>query len=377
MADEQREVVIVGAGIAGASLAYFLAELGVKNVLLIEREARAAHHASGRSAEALVEVDEDPVWQRLVDEGARFMRQPPPGVARTPLCRPSGVINLIDAAERGPLEASLPALRWRGIEIDVLDPRQVVALLPFITARGFAGAMSLPRSGRLMVPALMAGYLGMARARGVETWLSADVTAVEHAGGRISGIVTTRGQVRCRTLVCAAGAWAGEFGRMAQAAPIPFSALRRTVISFDAPAGAVVEGWPLVSFDSRGIYFAPEGKGLLASPMDEDPVTPCDAMPVSARVDQTIARLADLAASLRPTGLRGARAGLRTFAPDRRPVLGEDPIVPGFVWLAGQGGRGIETSPALGRLAAMLVTRGSFDEPDLERVISPRRFPVA
>ena len=155
----------MGAGIAGASLAYFLAELGVKNVLLIEREARAAHHASGRSAEALVEVDEDPVWQRLVDEGARFMRQPPPGVARTPLCRPTGVINLIDAAERGPLEASLPALRWRGIEIDVLDPRQVLALLPFITARGFAGAMSLPRSGRLLVSALMAGYLGMARAR--------------------------------------------------------------------------------------------------------------------------------------------------------------------------------------------------------------------
>jgi D-arginine dehydrogenase len=377
LAEAQREVVIVGAGIAGASLACFLAEAGVKNVLLIEREARPAHHASGRSAEALVEVDEDPVWQRLVSEGARFMRQPPPGVARTPLCRPSGVINLIDAAERGPLEASLPGLRWRGVEVDVLEPRQVLALLPFITARGFAGAMSLPRSGRLLVAALMAGYLGSARARGVETWLSTDVTAVEHTAGRVSGVVTTRGQVRCRTLVCAAGAWAGELGRMAGATPIQFAALRRTVISFDAPAGVVAEGWPLVSFDSRGIYFAPEGKGLLASPMDEDPVTPCDAIPVSARVDQTLARLSEVAGSLRPTGLRGARAGLRTFAPDRRPVVGEDPLCPGFFWLAGQGGRGIETSPSLGRLAAQLIARGSIDETDLAAAMSPARFPPA
>lgn len=374
MAAEEREVVIVGAGIAGASLAYFLAEAGIRNVLLIEREARPAHHASGRSAEALVEVDSDPVWQRLVDEGARFMRQPPPGVARTSLCRPSGVVNLIDAAEREPLEASLPALRSRGIEVEILEPRQVAALLPYITARGFAGAMSLPRSGRLMVGALMACYIGSARARGVETWLSTAVTAVEHTAGRVSGVVTTRGQVRCRALVCAGGAWAGELGRMARATDIQFAALRRTIISFDGPPGAIVEGWPLVSFDSRGIYIAPEGKYLLASPMDEDPVTPCDAMAVSARVDQALARLGELAASLRPRSLRGTRAGLRTFAPDRRPVVGEDPLVPGFVWLAGQGGRGIETSPALGRLAAQLIARGAIEEADLAATMSPARF---
>ena len=371
---QQREVVIAGAGVAGASLAHFLTAAGVRDVLLIEREDAPARHASGRSAEALVEIELDPLWQPLVAEGARFLRRPPPGFAPVPLLRATGEINLLDADGLAALSAGLPALRGQGIAVEVLEPDEVRRRHPFITEPDFAGASWLPDSGRIAVAALIAGYLGSAASGGAELWLDTEVTAVESEAGRVTGVVTTRGPVRCRTLVCAAGAWAGQLAALAGALPIALAPLRRTVVSFDAPDGVDAAAWPLVAHESRAIYVAPERDGLLACPMDEDPVAPCDAQPDPARVELALERLGRLAAPLRPQRIRAARAGLRTFAPDRRLVLGDDPVRPGFFWLAGQGGSGIETSPAVGRMAAEIIARGSASDAALAAALSPVRF---
>ena len=371
------EVVIAGAGIAGASLAYFLAQGGITDVLVLEREDRPGRHASGRSAEALVEVELDPVWQPLLCRGAGFLRRPPPGFAGgQAIVRATGVVNLMDGGERTALEAALPALRSRGVSAEVLEPAALRRRLPFLSEDDLAGALWLPRSGRLAVAALLGGYLEAARAAGATVWLDTEVTEVVTMGGRITGVQTTRGEIRCRTLVNAAGAWAGPLGRLAGGRPIQLEPRRRTVISFDAPEGMAADGWPLVSYDSRGIYLAPEGHGLLASPMDEDPVAACDAQPDPARVAQALERLGRLAAPLVPAEVRAARAGLRTFAPDHHPVVGDDPDRPGLFWLAGQGGWGIETSPALGQLAAALLA-GQPLAPDLAEVApacAPTRF---
>ena len=366
-------MVIVGAGIAGASLAHFLAEAGQRSVLVVEREARPAHHASGRSAEALVEVELDPIWQPLLAESAAFFRAPPPAIARRSLVIPTGIVNLMDEGERAAFEAALPGLRHGGIAVDILSPGETLARLPFISEREFAGALHLPHSGRLAVGELMSGYLGAARGRGVDLWLDTEVLAVETAGGRVSAVETSRGRVGCHLLVSAAGAWAGALGRMAAATPVELAPLRRTVVSFDPPPGFVTEGLPLVSYDARGVYLATEGRGLIASPMDEDPVPPCDATADPAQIELALERLGRLAAPLVPRRITAARAGLRTFAPDRRLVIGEDPARPGFFWLAGQGGTGIETSPAVGRFAAALLTGGAVDR-DLAAALSPVRF---
>lgn len=370
----EREIVIVGAGVAGASLAHFLAEAGQASVLVVEREERPAYHASGRSAEALVEVELDPIWQPLLGESARFFRAPPPAVAPRSLVIPTGIVNLVDGDERGVWAAAIPELRRQGIAIELWEPAATRARLPFLSEPDFAGAVHLPDSGRLAVGALVAGYLGAARARGAELWLGTEVLAIETRAGRIAAVETTRGRIGCRVLVAAAGPWSGALAGMAGATPVPLTPMRRTVISFDAPPGLDTRGLPLVSYDSRAVYLASEGDGLLASPMDEDPVAPCDARPDPARIELALERLARLAAPLLPRQLRGARAGLRTFAPDRRLVLGEDPARPGFFWLAGQGGTGIETSPAVGRLAAELLTRGAIADGALAAALSPARF---
>jgi D-arginine dehydrogenase len=371
---KQREVVIVGAGVAGASLAYFLTRAGVRDVVVLERESAPARHASGRSAEALVEIEFDPLWQPLVAEGARFLREPPEGFATVPLVRATGELNLLDEGERDALAGALPELSGQGIEVEILEPSEVKRRHPFISETDFAGASWLPHSGRIAVTALIDGYLAGAREAGAELWLDARVTDVEREAGRVSGVVTSRGPLRCRTLVCAAGAWAGELAAMAGALPVRLQPLRRTVISFDAPAGSAVQTWPLIAYESRGIYVAPEKDGLLASPMDEDPTEPCDAKAEPALVELALQRLGRLAASLRPDQVRSARAGLRTFAPDRRLLVGRDPVRPGFFWLAGQGGSGIETSPAVGRMAAELIARGATREPELAAALSPARF---
>lgn len=371
---DQREVVIVGAGVAGASLAHFLVGAGVRDVLIVEREAAPARHASGRSAEALIEVELDPLWQPLVAEGVRFLRHPPDRFTDAPLWRATGVMNLVDDEERAELVAALPGLHQQGITAELLEPDEVRRRLPYLTEPSFAGGCWLPDSGRLAAGRLVAAYLDSARRGGAELWLDTAVLGVETSAGRVCGVATTRGPVGCNVVVCAAGAWAGELGALAGASPIDLVPLRRTVISFDAPPGVDASGWPLLAHDARGVYIAPEGRGLLCSPMDEDPVAPCDARPEPALIELALERLGRLAAPLRPTAIRGARAGLRTFAPDRRLVIGDDPRRPGFFWLAGQGGWGIETSPAVGRIAAELLVRGQMPGPQLDAAFSPARF---
>ncbi len=143
--------------------------------------------------------------------------------------------------------------------------------------------------------------------------------------------------------------------------PFPLTPCRRTMVTFRAPEGFAVQGWPLVADLSHHLYFAPESAGLMASPMDQDPMPPCDVRPDEMGVALAMERLQTLAPRLAPRSIVHKWAGLRTFAPDQVMVIGEDPVVRGFFWLAGQGGAGIETSPAVGRIAADLITEGRTD----------------
>ena len=365
------EVIIVGGGIAGASLAYFLTERGVTDVLLLEREPQPGYHATGRSAATLSELDVVATWRELKVLGARFLRHPPPGFAETPLVVPSGVMLLFREPEWSALRQAAPAIEQAGIRLVLLSPAEAVARVPVLLVERFAGAALVPDDGHIDVHALLWGYLGHARRRGVEQRFGVEVRGVRVEAGRCTGVLTADGELAARWVVNAAGAWAGRVGVLAGAAPIALVPHRRTIVTFAAPVD--VRGWPLVQSDADRLYFAPESGGLLLSPMDEEPMEPCDARPDDEVIAQGFARLAGLAPSLVPQALRRRWSGLRTFAPDRVPMVGEDPRVRGFVWLAGQGGCGIETSGALGPIAADLIVDGKTERFDV-RALSPARF---
>ena len=370
---ERFEVIIVGCGIAGASLAHFLAERGLTDIVILEREEQPGYHATGRSAGVLAEIDLVPSILGLKVLAAPFLREPPPGFSEQPLLERSGILGVL----QGPLwEAAQQVgsfLGEAGVTVELLSPSDVLERVPVLEPSCFDGGLLLPEDGHIDVHELLWSYLRHARRRGAQLRTGVEVRGVTVERGRCAGVVTEFGAIRGRWVVDAAGAWAGRIAHSAGAAPIELSPLRRTIISFDTPEGIDPRRWPLVANLSHPLYFSPEAGGLYASPADEEPSEPCDAQPDDLGIALAIDRLERLAPRLVPRRLRRSRAGLRTFAPDQQLVVGEDPLVKGFFWLAGQGGCGIETSPAVGAIAADLLLEGRTERYDAAS-LAPARF---
>ena len=369
------ELIIIGCGIAGASLAYFLAERGMTDVLILEREEQPGYHSTGRSAAVLVEFDLVPSILQLKLLGGRFLRNPPPDFSENPLLQSSGILIMVQGALWEQVRQMIPGLRKSGAVVEMLTHEETVSMIPVLSPANFDGAVLLPEDGHIDVNELLWGYLKHAKHRGVRLRCKEEVREIKTDQGRCIGVLTSRGEYRSRWVINAAGAWAGKIRRLVSPSPVQLTPHRRTIITFAAPEGLGASKWPLVADMSHGLYFSPESAGLMASPMDEDPMEPCDVRPDELVVAQTIERLNQLTPRLTPKSITHKWAGLRTFAPDQAMVVGEDPVLKGFFWLSGQGGAGIETSPAVGQIASELILDGRTKLIDAQ-VISPARFAV-
>ena len=367
--------IIIGCGIAGASLAYFLAGRGMKDILILEREKQPGYHATGRSAAVLVEFDLVPSVLQLKLLGGRFLRNPPPDFSENPLLQSSGVLIMLEGALWDQARQMIPGLRKSGAVVDILTQEETVSMIPVLSSANFDVAVLLPEGGHIDVNELLWGYLRNAKRRGVQLRCKEEVLDIKTDQGRCIGAVTNRGEYSSPLVIDAAGAWAGKIRGLAGPSPVQLTPYRRTIITFAAPEGLAAGKWPLASDLSHELYFAPESAGLMASPMDEDPMEPCDARPDELVVAKTIERLKHLTPRLTPKSITHKWAGLRTFAPDNIMVVGEDPVLKGFFWLSGQGGAGIETSPAVGQIASELILDGHTKLMDAQ-VISPARFAV-
>ncbi|MGB3552565.1 MAG: FAD-binding oxidoreductase [Candidatus Binatus sp.] len=367
------DVVIIGGGIAGASLAYFLTERGVTNVALLERESQHGYHSTGRSAASLVEFDPIPAVQRLKAMGGEFLRNPPPAFADNPILIPTPVMVLFRRRILSMFELVAAGLRRDRVAFESLSCADAKARVPALLLEEPERALMLTACGRIDVHELLTSYLRHARRRGAVIRTGSEARAIVVENGRCRAVVTDAGTLHARCVVNAAGAWAGPVASLAGAMPIRLEPRRRTIVTFAAAPGLDVSGWPFVISESDQLYFAPESGGLMLSPMDQEPILPCDAQPDDEVIAAALERLRALAPAIVPRTLKRKWAGLRTFSPDSVPVVGADPRVAGFFWLAGQAGFGIESSPAVGQIAADLIVSGATNRFDAS-VLTPARF---
>ncbi|MBW1688457.1 MAG: FAD-binding oxidoreductase, partial [Deltaproteobacteria bacterium] len=226
------DLIIVGCGIAGASLAHFLGERGVSDVLMLEREEQPGYHATGRSAAILLEIDAIPSALTFKRLAAPFLREPPPGFAERPLLEANGILVLLQGPAWGLVEKAVPGFAAAGVAIEALSPSEILDRIPVLTPGLFDGGVLLPESGHIDVHELLSSYLRHARRRGAELRTNVKVEGIAVERGRCVGVITPAGEIRARWVVNAAGAWAGESARLAGAAPIPMRPLRRTAITF-------------------------------------------------------------------------------------------------------------------------------------------------
>jgi D-arginine dehydrogenase len=367
------DFAVIGAGIAGASVSYELQDRG--SVLLLEREPLPGHHTTGRSAAFLVESYGNAVVRRLTGGGRRFLEKPPDGFAPHPLVHPRPVVWIAREDQRQSLAAALAGGGESGVDLHELDPVRARELCPALRDDYVAGAIVEPNAMSIDVAALLDAFLRGLRHRGGEIATRAEVTRIARAGGGWE-IAAGKRRVQAGVIVNAAGAWCDAVGRLAGARPLGLRPLRRTIITFDPPPGSDIRSWPCVIDADEQFYVKPEGSQLLASPCDETPSDPCDAVAEDLQVALAVDRV-QRATNLEIEHIRRRWAGLRSFVEDRSPVIGVDPDLPGFFWLAGQGGFGIMTSPAAARAAAALIVDGSLPDDLSARGLTPEQLSPA
>lgn len=369
------DFVIIGGGIAGASAGFELARSS--RVLLIEREQQFGYHTTGRSAAVYLKSHGPEVIRALASGSQNFFLNPPDGFSEYPLLRPRGMLFVGRTDQIPDLErtAALCARFVRGVRR--LDFAEARAMVPVLREDYVAGAVLDPEAMDIDVHAVHQGFLRGLRTRGGTTLTGAELLGLRYAGGTWAA-ETSAGTFAARIVINAAGAWCDKVGAIAGAAPVGLTPKRRTAFVFDPPSGTVADGWPMIDDVGESFYFKPDAGRILASPADETPMEPCDVFPDDLDVAVAVERI-QKAARLPVTHINRKWAGLRSFVADGCPVVGYDPRVAGFFWLAGQGGYGIETSPAMGRLSASLALNQGVPQ-DLAalgvraEVLSPERL---
>jgi D-arginine dehydrogenase len=349
--DRPCDIAIVGAGIAGAAAAYFTLQAAPQaRVLLLEREAQPGLHSTGRSA-AMFEESYGPAPVRALTRASRrFLQQPPPGFAEVPLLRPRGALFVAAADRLAPLRTLLDTLRAEGVAAEWLATDAAQAMCPALRPEAVAAAVLDPGAADIDVHALHQGFLRNARAAGARLQCGAGVQALRRTpqGWQLH---TAAGEFSAVRVINAAGAWADELAASAGLVPVGLQPKRRSAFVFEPPAGHDVTHWPLVIDIDESFYFKPEAGLLLGSPANADPVPPHDVMPEELDIATAIHRI-EAATTLQIRRPRRTWAGLRSFVPDGSLVIGADPLEPAFLWLAAQGGYGIQSSVAAGQLAA-------------------------
>ena len=364
------DILVIGGGIAGLSAAAELSKSA--RVTVLEAEEQIGFHSSGRSATMVHYALGDRLVRELTLASRGFFDSPPPGFSDVPLGHRMTVLVHGREDERVRLDALYEELAIFA-ELERLDARGVHQLCPLLREDARHGIAD--RNGTRLDPhALLQGNLRMMRSNGGVLETGSRVSAIERKGSTWDVRTEAGNTYSAAILVNAAGSWADEVARLAGVEPLGLEPKRRTIITFDAPAGTDLDGLPFAKTVGDELYFAPESGRLFASPMDEVPSGPCDAQPDEYEVALAAHRMEERTV-VKVGRIHSRWAGLRTFTLDRHPAAGFAKDAEGFFWLAGQGGFGLQTSPAMSRIAASLIFGTSWPAMDVSAEdLNPGRF---
>lgn len=364
-------MVIIGGGIAGLSAAYFLSEgakdSAISSITVIESEKSLAYHTTGRSAALLTyNYGSGPIRPMNLASGP-FLSAPPAGFADHPVLADRGILTVAEEPDHELFETALEAGRSLVDSIGEIDTSEASVIAPHIIFNETTRAMWEPDAKSIDVAGLHQGYVRGARQNGVTIATShrADAVVRDGSGPEASWLVeTTGGDLHADVVVNAAGAWGDHVAKRAGVEPVGLTPMIRTAFMVPSHFDGS-EHFPFVANAPHDWYVGPDGPQFLCSPADEQPSEACDAKPEEIDIARAIEAI-NAATHLDITTVRSSWAGQRTFAPDRSMVIGPDPEHPSFVWCVGQGGTGIQTSPAAGQLVADIVLDGI---PAADRVV--------
>ncbi|MFK3791166.1 NAD(P)/FAD-dependent oxidoreductase [Pseudomonas piscis] len=355
----EADFIIIGGGIAGASTGYWLSRHG--RVLVLERESHPGYHSTGRSAALYTAAYGTPQVRALTLASRAFFDQPPEGFCEHPLLSPRGEMTVDFDNDPDELQRQYLSAKASVPQMQLLDADEACARLPILRRDKVHGALYDPTASDIDTDALHQGYLRGIRRNQGQLHTDCEVLGLERdAQGH--WLVRTSGQTfSAPVLINAAGAWADQVGVLAGARPLGLQPKRRAAFIFAGPQDPDCQHWPMLVSLDESFYMKPDAGMFLGSPANADPVPPQDVQPEELDIALGIHRIeeATTLSIRRPTR---TWAGLRSFVSDGDLLAGFDPQVPGLFWVAGQGGYGIQTSPAMGQASAALVRGAALPE---------------
>jgi D-arginine dehydrogenase len=370
----EHDIVVIGAGMAGASIAAHLAEHA--SVRLLEMEPNPGYHSTGRSAAVFAEVYGNETVRALTRASRKFFFSPDRDFTAVDLIKPRAILLIARTRQTEALSRFLAAAAAAD-RIESKTAQEAQALHPLLRSDDLWGAAYVRNAGDIEVHELHQGYLRLLQSRRGTLTTRAEVTHLERNRGSWS-VTTANDTFRAAVVVNAAGPWAGEIGNLAGAINIGLQPRKRTACLIKPPSGHAVQEWPMLLDVEEEFYLKPDAGMLLLSPADESPCDPCDVQPDEIDIALAVDRI-ERVTTLNVTRVSHKWAGIRSFVADRSPVVGFDPRQSGFFWHAALGGYGIQTAPALSRAAAALLMRTPFGEDLLsfgitEAALSPSRL---
>ncbi len=355
-----KDFIVIGGGIAGISAAARLSELG--SVVVLERESALGYHTSGRSAAMFEETYGKPSVVALNRASKAYLAEAHGGVLS-----PRGLLMVGTPETAGKFAADAAAMEMQAITVD-----EAVALWPILNREVVDRAAFHGDAWDIDTDRLIQDFARVLRGNGGEIVTRAEVTAITRTaqGWRVQAGGDYEGSV----LVNAAGAWVDVVAGMAGIASIGFTPLRRSMARIPAPGGHDLRHWPMIFGAGETWYAKPDAGALIVSPAEEHPMDPHDAWADDMVLAEGLARYEAMVTEP-VTRLISSWAGLRTFTPDRVLAIGRDAALPGFFWVAGQGGYGFQTAPAASALVADLIAgRSSTLDPATLAALDPARF---